>query len=82
LAVLWHFTATMMKYIAIVTLAAFALLPSLTAGEGKCCDKNKAEQQEKGCCPAGKKGCCPKDSGGKKECPAKEKAPEKAPQTK
>ena len=70
----------MKKLIVVLTIAAFALVPSLPAGEGKCCDKDKSG--EKGGCPAGgeKKGCCPKE-GGKKECP-KEKAPEKAPEKK
>lgn len=68
----------MNKIIAILILTAFALVPSLTAADGKCCDKDKAGQQEKGVCPAGqKKGGCPM-GGGQKECPAtKEKAPEK-----
>ncbi len=69
----------MKKLIVILTLAAFALVPSLPAGEG--CgakDKGSCPAGEKGSCPVGgpKKGCCPKD-GGQKECPAKEKAPEK-----
>ncbi|MBI5385522.1 MAG: hypothetical protein HZA90_12655 [Verrucomicrobia bacterium] len=71
----------MKKLIVVLTLCAFALAPSLVAGEG-CCDKAKAKDKagEKVGCPAGgdKKGCCPKE-GGAKECPAgKEKAPPKA----
>jgi hypothetical protein len=67
----------MMKYVAILTLAAFAFVPTLPAGGDKCCDKDKAGQKENGSCPAGakKKGCCPKDGAGQKECPAKDKAP-------
>lgn len=67
----------MKKLIAVLTLCAFALVPSLPAGEGQCPSKDKAG--EKGSCPSSgeKKGTCPK-SGDKKECPAgKEKAPDK-----
>jgi hypothetical protein len=68
----------MNKLIVGLMLAAFALVPSLPADEGKPCDKDKAGDQ--GCCPAGqKKGCCPKD-GAQKAGPAKDKAPEKSPE--
>ena len=66
----------MKKLIAVLVLAAFALGPSLLAGEGKCCDKDKAG--DKGCCPAGQKGCPKKEGGNKPPAPA-DKTPEKAP---
>jgi hypothetical protein len=68
---------TMKKWIAILTLVAFAVVPAVLAGDGKCCDKDKAGQPEKGCCPAGakKKGCCPQDGAAQKSAPAKDKAP-------
>jgi hypothetical protein len=66
----------MKKLIAIFTLAAFALVPSLPADEGKCPDKDKAG--DKGRCPAGKKSC-PKEGAGDKGAPS-DKAPEKAPE--
>ena len=72
----------MKKLIAILTLAAFAFVPSLPAAD-KCCDKDKAVEKEKGCCPAGlKKGCCPKGGDVAKECPAKAKDKDKAPESK
>lgn len=70
---------TMKKMIAIVVLTSFAMVGALSAGEGKCCEGDKAPA--KGCCPAGKKKeGCPKEGAGEKGCPAKEKAPEKAPE--
>jgi len=67
----------MKKLFGILTLAAFAMATTLSAEEGKCCEKNKPAQGEKGTCPAGgnKKGCCPKDGAGEKTCPAKDKTP-------
>jgi len=70
----------MKKLICVLTLTAFALVPSLPADEGKPVDKDKPAEKEKVTCPAAgeKKGCCPKggeDTG--KKCPGqKDPAPE------
>ena len=63
----------MKKLILALTLAAFALAPSLPAGESKTCDKNKSGCAEKAGCEKGKSGCGEKKDGcpaGKDGCPA------------
>jgi hypothetical protein len=62
----------MRKLIIVLTLAAFALTPSLPAGESKSTGKDKQEcPAKKDSCPAskGESGGCCKDKDGKKQCP-------------
>lgn len=53
----------MKKIILSVTVAAFALMPALQAGEGKACDKDKAACADKAKASCTEKAaCCPSAS--------------------
>ena len=70
------FAATMKKFIAVIMLSAFALVPSVLADGGKTTDQNKpaCKEKAKGECPA-KKGCCPNGGSGQKTCPHAKDSP-------